>query len=205
MYIFKSFILKLFILLIPFISTVLFSCGQNKKPGVSDYLNSGGEISFDNVKYKLVWSSHPSENYYKQEYSDEKDKVEKYKKLILLEVLTDDTTPENALNKKITELENRKSSDPMVNYNKFAKGDELMIDFLVSSNLNEDNGIIERNVYRYKPYSEKNGKTGTILFGVSERAYGKDADSFLSGLKQNKTELLNKVGSFIIPEVSVSK
>lgn len=192
-----------FIFLIPCIFAVFLSCGQNKK-SVQDYLNSGNEISFDNVNYKLVWSSHPSENYYKQEYSEEKDNKEKYNKLILLEVLTDNSTPEKAMDKKITELDNRKSSDPMVNYNKFAKEDELMIDFLVSSNLNEDKGFIERNVYRYVPYSDRKGKTGTMLFGVSERAYGKDADSFLYRLKENKMELLNKAGSFNFPEITVS-
>ncbi len=56
-----------------------------------DYLNTGKVITFDNVNYNLVWSSHPSDNYYKQEYLPEKDTLKRFKKLILLEVATGKT------------------------------------------------------------------------------------------------------------------
>jgi len=42
-----------------------------------------------------------------------------------------------------------------------------------------------------------------MLFGVSERSYGNDADAFLSSLKKNKPVLLNAVAGFSIPEVSL--
>ena len=64
------------ILLGLFLTTI--SCVQNKVT-VTDHLNVGS-ISFDNVKYDLSWSSHPADNYYKQEYLPGKDSIEKFKK-----------------------------------------------------------------------------------------------------------------------------
>ncbi len=73
---------------------------------IPDYLNVGKVILFDNVEYNLAWTSHPSDNYYKQEYLAEKDTIEKFKKLILFEVLTGKTQLKDAVASKVAELKN---------------------------------------------------------------------------------------------------
>jgi hypothetical protein len=74
----------------------------------------------------------------------------------------------------------------------------------VSQNLpNGQIKILERNVYRYKAFSGKNGQKGVILFGASERSYDKAADDYLLNLKKNKSILLNAVAAFNIPEISL--
>ena len=54
-----------FILFIAFIMST-FTNAQTHKP--ADYLRVPGPIVFDKQTFSLSWSSHPENNYYKQEY-----------------------------------------------------------------------------------------------------------------------------------------
>ena len=181
------------------------SFGQNAKP--AEYLGVGGPISFDKVNYNLAWTSHPADNYYKQEYLAKGDAIEKFKKLILLEILIGNTAVKDIVAAKISELKQMKLSNPLVQYEAFEKGGEVILDFLVSQNVADGKSvsIVERNVYRYKSLVEKTGKKGVLLFAVSERSYGNDIDRFLSNLKARRFDLVTLVGAFNIPAITVAK
>jgi len=182
-----------------------FSFGQTTKP--TEYLGVAGQISFDKTSYNLAWTSHPTDNYYKQEYLAKGDTIEKFKKLILLEVLNGKTKLRNVVATKITELKKMKASNPVVNYETFDKDGEIMLDFLVSQNTPDGKylSIVERNVYRYKSVVDRNGQKYVLLFGVSERAYGDDIDKFFPNLKAHRFDLINLVGAFEIPEIIIAK
>ncbi len=182
-----------------------FSFGQTGKT-VVEYLGIPGPIVINNNSYNLVWSSHPSAAYYKQEYIGAKDKVEKFKKMVLVEILIGDAKPIDLAQSKIAELKQLKESNPIVNYEVFQKNGEVLLDFLVSENTPDGKiSILERNVYRYKTVTDKTGRKGIMLFSISERSYGNEADTFLSSLKNSKSVLLNAVAAFKIPEISIKK
>ena len=182
-----------------------FSFGQTTKP--TEYLSISEPISFDKSSYDLAWTSHPSEAYYKQEYLPKGDTIEKFKKMILLEILTGNTKLKDVVAAKVSELKKMKASNPAVNYETFEKNGEVILDFLVSENTPDGKylNIVERNVYRYKSVTDKNGQKGILLFGVSERAYGDDIDKFFPNLKAHKFDLINSVGAFSIPEIVIAK
>ena len=184
-------------------TTVAF--GQTTKP--TEYLGVAGQISFDKTSYNLAWTSHPTDNYYKQEYLAKGDTIEKFKKLILLEIITGKTKLKDVVATKIAELKKMKASNPVVKYETFEKDREVMLDFLVSENTPDGKylSIVERNVYRYKSVVDKNGQKGVLLFGVSERAYGDDIDKFFPNLKAHRFDLINLVGAFGLPEITVVK
>ena len=125
----------------------------------------------------------------------------------MIEVLTGDARAADLAKAKIAELKQLKESNPLVNYEMFQKNGEIIIDFLLSENSPDGKNIniVERNVYRYKEITDKNGKKGVMLFGVSERSYGNDVDAFLSSLKKNKSTLTNAVAAFVIPEITIKK
>lgn len=183
----------------------IFSFGQTKNP--TEYLGVGGQILFDKKAYHLTWTSHPSTIYFKQEYLAKDEAIDKFKKLILLEFLAGKTTLKEVVATKIAELKQMKASNPIVNYETFEKNGEVMLDFLVSANTpdGKELSIVERNVYRYKSIVSKNGQKGVLLFGVSERAYDNDIDKFLISLKAHRFDLINLVGAFELPEVTVGK
>jgi hypothetical protein len=198
--------------LIKTVSTLLFALlivtttfGQESKP--TDNLGVENSIPFDKVAYHLAWTSHPSDNYYKQEYLATGDTIEKFKKLILLETITGKTKLQDVVSAKVAELKKMKETNPVVNYEVFEKDGEVMLDFILSANTPDGKylSVVERNVYRYKALKEKNGQKCVLLFGVSERAYGDDIDIFLPKLKENRFDLINLVGEFQLPEITIKK
>jgi hypothetical protein len=195
-----------FILLIVLMMSSTIFAQTSSAP--SDYLNVPGPISFNNSFYNLVWSSHPSNNFYKHEYLVKGDKVESFKSMLMMDVLTGEIDLKNIVGAKLNELKKMKESNPVVNYELIEnpKTGEYMIDFLLSANAADGSiNIIERNVYRYKNFTDKNGHKGVFLFAVSSRAYGNEVQSFLTNLKGNRQDLMNKVAQFKMPELLIKK
>jgi len=182
------------------------SFGQTTKT-VTDYLGLAKPILFDNVSYNLAWTSHPTDNYYKQEYLAQGDTLEKFKRLVTIDVLVTKTKLKDIIAAKVAELNKIKKTNPVVQYQTFEKGDEIMLDFLLSENTPDGKLVstVERNVYRYKIATDKNGQKAVLLFAVSDRAYGNDIDNFFSNLKEHRYDLLNAVGAFDIPEITIAK
>lgn len=178
--------------------------GQSNK-SIKEYLAVPGPISLNKSTYNLVWTSHPSPEYYKQEYITSKDNIEKYNQMLTVELLISDANPTDLAKIKMDELKQLKQTNPIINYESFQKNGEIILDFLISENSADGKkvNIIERNVYRYKSFSGKNGQKGVVLFGASERAYGNNVDTFLLSLKKNKSALLNAVAAFNLPQISI--
>jgi hypothetical protein len=173
-----------------------------------DYLNVPGPISFNNTSYNLSWTSHPSETYYKQEYLVKGDNADKFKTMLLLEVLTGATNLKNIADSKVAELKNMKITNPVVTYELTANSTtgEYFLDFVVSDNgPNGKVNIAERNIYRYTTFTDKAGKKGILLFGISIRSYGNDTGKFLASLKLNRNDLLTKVKQFRMPGIIIRK
>ncbi|MFB6456712.1 hypothetical protein ACE38W_15680 [Chitinophaga sp. Hz27] len=176
-------------------------------PGkAKDYLHIPGPVKMQNASYNLVWSSHPAENYYKQEYLTQGDHVEKFKKMVSIDVLTGTATPRDLAAAKVEELKKLKVSNPIVNYEVYEKDGEILLDFLLSANTPDGKkvSILERNVYRYIAL-KNNSKPGVLLLSVAERAYDDNIEQYLKSLKGNRNALLEAVGNYPIPAVSLDK
>ena len=179
---------------------VQFFMAQNK---VEDYLHLGDKYRFDNKDYKLVWSSHPASNFYKQEYILPNENVEKYTRMIMIDFLEGDLTPKDAISNFVNNLENSKKQNPIINYQMYERENEYMLDFIISKNSQDgkDVLILERNVYRYFRINTPKRK-GVLLFGVSDRAYTKkEMDNMFSILKNKKLDLVNKVIQIEVPKI----
>lgn len=194
-----------------FIATLcIFMCSAfsySQSVPAKDYLNVPGPLQFRQVAYKLAWTTHPQANYYKQEYLAPGQSLEKFKNLVTIDVLTGSTTPKDAAGAKIAELKQLKATNPIVNYQVFEKDGEVLLDFLISENTPDGRSVsvVERNVYRYKSFKDKNGKAGLLLFAASERAYGKDIDQFFAHLKAHHGDLLNAVAGDALPTITVTE
>ena len=184
-------------------STVSFV--QSAKP-VTDYLGVPGPILFQNKIYDLNWSAHPADNYYKQEYLVKGDPENNYSTMILIEAITNPANIKDIVSGKIAALKKLKAQNPIVNYEVFDNAGigEYMIDFLLSQNTADGKvAIVERNIYRYKVFTDKSGHKVVLLFGISTRSYGNDIDNFLLALKSNRKILNNTVAKFTMPEITI--
>lgn len=184
-----------------FAFVLLFFLGQGifAQEKAVDFLNIGDKIHFAGKDYHLAWSSHPNEAYYKQEYVAKGDKVEHYKRMIIIDFVESKHKPKDAVKLLIQNLEKRKKTDPVVNHQVFEKEDEFIIDFLLSE-VSEDGKTIktlERNVYRYFHINNpKTKKKGILIFAVSDRAYTtKEMDKLFDTLKNHQFDLVNQVGA----------
>ena len=190
------------------LATILFTANSFAQKA-KEYLDVPGPIVFEKTSYQLDWSSHPTNNFYKQEYLVKGDITGKYKTMLLIDVLVTGKSIQEVAGEKIAELKKLKETNPVVNYEIFdnPNSGEYMLDFVLSANTPDGKyiSIVERNVYRYKTFTDKSGKKGIILFGVSTRAYGHDINIFFTALKANRKALIDQVAKYAIPEIAISK
>jgi hypothetical protein len=183
---------------------------KNNKDDVKDHLNVPGPLLFDSTHYDLAWSSHPSDNYYAQEYIPKGDSIDNFKKMILINVMVSDSIKlDDVVASEIAELTKMQKENPVIQFKAYENKEtnEHMIDFLLSQNelVGDHLKLVERNVYRYKEFTDKSGKKGILLFGVSTRSYGHDIYSFFADLKEHRADMVTKVGNFSIPEITITQ
>jgi len=174
--------------------------------GPINYLNTPAALSFNNLAYGLSWTSHPSADYYKQEYIPKGETAEKFTSMLMLEVLTSNVSVKDVVANKMAELQRMKAGNPYVKFettNNPATG-EYILDFTVTAN--SQNGqilIAERNVYRYNALANKTGGKGVLLLGMSVRSYGAGAKKFLADVEAGRPVLVKKVKEFKIPAIAI--
>ncbi len=203
-------ILNIKILLLSLISCSFFNMGLSQtNKSTTEFLSVPGPIVFDSKTYVLNWSAHPNANYYKQEYLVKSDRTDKYNTMLLLDVITGKQDLKDIVGTKIAEINKMKETNPIINYEIIhnPKTDEYILDFLLTANAADGSiSIIERNVYRYKSFIDTAGNKAAMLFGVSVRGYGATAaNKFLTSLKSNRKDLMNKVSQYKLPSIKITK
>ena len=146
-----------------------------------DRLSLPHSIEFNGESYRLSWSSHPKPYYYKQEYLPPGQTSERFQRMVLIEAIVWGVDVNGAVASKVNMLNNRKATDPTVNFAIFKnpKNDEIILDFILSAKDPKGEDVVEWNAYRYATLRGKNGASGVLLFGISRRAYGDDTANFL--------------------------
>lgn len=156
-----------------------------------------GPIVFEQTAFELAWTSHPSDTYYKQEYLPAGEAVESYSQMFMIDILTVGANPESAAADMIAGLEQRRGSDPVVNFDMISNEatGELILDFLLSDS-STGTVIVEWNAYRYVPYGD-----GLMLFAISRRGYGDEASGFIADLGNWRTSSIESLAVMELPKV----
>src|SRR6516164_9955548 len=183
---------------------VLLSLSLPAAGAAIDYLSVPGPISINQSNYDLAWSSHPKDNFYVQEYVPAGETPEHYSNMILLQVFIGSKSAKDVVDALVKIIEERGRTDPIVHHKLFqsaAGKDEYLIDFLQSEGPAAE--VVEWNAYHYKTFTDKSGRTGVLLFGISRRAYGEQVRPFLIGLKTERIKLRNALSAYPLPEIAV--
>lgn len=178
----------------------------NKVVHVDNFLNTAEQINLKGTDFKLSWSSHPSENYYKQEYIPNNNVVDKYTEMIAVELVVGEVTAKDAVDRKIQEIEARKATDRVSNYalKEDKETKELILDFMMSEGTGEST-ILEWNVYRYANYDDAAGNKGISLFSLSKRGYGMEVAKFGPDIRDNRPKYLADFIALQRPSISLKK
>jgi len=183
------------------ISMTSFHSIENLLP-VKDYFSVPGPLSFNSGQYLLSWSAHPSGNYYKQEYLPAGEKSNSFTKMMLMEAVVGELSLPAAVKSKITELQERKKTDPLSNYEVIQnpKTGEYILDFIMSQPAGNSTAIAEWNAYRYTYLP---GRKGILLIAYSRRAYAAAVPAFLRLLKTERSKDISAISTFSIPAVTI--
>lgn len=176
------------------------SPGLARAAGPVERLSVPGPLQLDGQQYHLAWSSHPTPQFYKQEYLPAGQTSGRYRQMLMLDLLVADATPAQLALAKIGELDARKQTDPLVNHDVVVKedGSAVLLDFVLSAPDADGNLIVEWNAYRYEARPE-----GVLLFGISRRGYGdEDARRFLGEeLRQNRSRWIDEMAGLETPAI----
>lgn len=179
----KFFKLLFFITLILVLSSLF---AQNN----TDFLNIGNKITFNGEDFYFGYSSNPIKNYYFEEFFPKGDIPERFNKMFTVTIfLNENANTKDATITKISEIEQRKQTDPVCNYVVYEQDNEYILDFLVSKSNGENLDFVEHNVHHYKPINI-NGNNGIQINFYSHRAYGDDITPFLKNLKTEKEKII---------------
>ncbi|HSI91048.1 MAG TPA: hypothetical protein VK927_08025, partial [Adhaeribacter sp.] len=170
--------------------------------------NVPGPIAFNDKTYHLAWSSNPTKTYYKHEYIPKGQTPEKFEQMLMLDlILGNDFTVADVASSQVAQLEKRKATDAVVQYEAIENPEtgEIILDFLISSGTGKTLDIVEWNAYRYKPFQEKSGRKGVLLFAISTRGYAGSIPAFLTGLKTTRTPQIHAIGGHPFLEVTLKQ
>ena len=136
-----------------------------------DRIGVPGPLAFAGTSYALAWSSHPQPTYYKQEYLPAGQSIDRYQRMLMVEVL-DGGTVAGAASAQVRTIKARKGKDPLANVDavKNSQRGEIIVDFLLGGRDAQGAEIAEWNAYRYVPFKTANGHAGVMLFAISHRA-----------------------------------
>ncbi|MCC8410954.1 hypothetical protein LJ707_18585 [Mucilaginibacter sp. UR6-1] len=184
------------------VAVILISSSATNRNAEKDYFGIN-EISFNNISYKLAWSSHPTLQYYKQEYIPEDETVEKFNNMVLIDFIQTHLPLEDAVTAQINILKIRKQTDAVCKYELIKKNNEYILDFLMSEGNEHNLKLLEWNAYHYKEYTDKTGNKGILMFGYSHRAYDADAEQFMNYFSQYRNKFMTTFSSYPMPEIQL--
>jgi hypothetical protein len=169
---------------------------------VNERIGIAGPIPFGGVPFKLAWTSHPSPQYYKQEYLPAGQSVDRYNSMLMIDLIVSGTTVAQSARTMIQNLQVRKATDPVVNYDvitNHATGD-MILDFVMSATGADGKEILEWNAYRYS----KQG-SGVRMVGISRRVYGDDVAPFLQNqLGAVRKRDIDALSKLVLPAIRVA-
>lgn len=176
-------------------------------PGVIEYLSVNGPFTIGDYTFHLRWSSHPTENYFKQEYVPTIYELENYIQMVMVEVVIGDVNVKDAMATQIQTIESRKPADKLAKYtvSKDPRSGGDVLEFMLSENEGADNAIAEWNVYRYSPYTGPSGQKGIQLFAYSRRGYGMKIQPFLGEIERDAAKFKNNFLAIPVPVITLKK
>lgn len=161
-----------------------------------------GPVQFGGVPFKLAWTSHPSPQYYKQEYLPAGQSVDHYKSMLMVELIVSGAAVAQSARTMVDNLQKRKATDPVVNYDVItnkATG-EMILDFVMSATGADGKEILEWNAYRYSKHG-----SGVRMVGISRRVYGDDVTPFLKNqLGAVRKRDIDALSKLVLPAIRVA-
>lgn len=163
-----------------------------------DHLSVPGPLRLDGIEFALAWSAARPPAIFRQEYLPAGQTLERYRQMLLLDLLAVDATPLEAAMHKLLELRELQRTDPTVNYDLVINEDSggALLDFVLPGRTGDGDPIIEWNAYRYERI-----EGGVLMLGISRRGYGFDGTRrfIAEDLKANRQAWIGELAGVAMP------
>jgi hypothetical protein len=191
-------------LLITFTSILLLAFTGDT---VIDYLSVEGPLKFNQTDFELKWSDKPNDKYYIQEYLPKEENLNDFNQMLAIHLFDTDIKLKDAVSQKVNELNKRKETDAVCNYQvtESPDGKEFIVDFLLGESKDDKMTIVEFNVYHYRQIDLNKKDKGISVYAYSKRSYGDDIIEFFKTLKADRSAHLNEMISSKKPEIKLKK
>ena len=174
-------------------------------PAPVDKLGVPGPLKFGKTTFYLASSGPTSSTAYSQEYLPKGETFANYQQMLTVAVLINTADIETLVNLKINELEARKQTDILCHYQVLSNAakKEIMLDFLVSQNVNQPQRIVEFDLHRYQQVQLRDDLRGSLLYFYSKRSYGAATEDFMHKLSQTRTEDIATMAAAKMPAIKL--
>ena len=174
---------------------------------VVDRIGQKDSISFANTTFNLKWSDKPRDNYYIQEYLPANEELASFKQMLTIHLFVTDLAVNSFVDLKVNELIERKKTDLYCKYQvtKNPKGDEFIIDCLMSDGKNNSLAVIEFIAYRCKQIDLGDNKKGILVFSYSNRGYSEEIPKFFENLEEARNTYLKTMIEKEMPIIKLVK
>lgn len=190
------------------LACTLCTAAQAETAGVTNYLGTPTTITVSGQNYHLVWSSHPYDYYYKQEYVADGESVEHYRQMIMVEYISQGISVEDAVTSKVNQIEQRQGIDPLSSYSieKLDTPHHYMVESSLSDihppQVNQATAV-EWNISRYQPYKNKQGGEGVLLFAFSRQGYDGGIKMLMNDVQAHKSTYLRDFMNTPLPSLNL--
>jgi len=189
------------------LSIIWLGYNPEKTCQIEEYFHITKVLSFNGIDFNLSWSSHPTSDYYKQEYIPVGENLEHFNDMLTIEFFNSGIDIKEVVERQVLLIVEKKKRDPVCNYKLLTneKKGEYILDFVISGENGSQHSPIEWNAYRYIPYQDNIGHKGIILLGVTHRAYGgEEILNFLKNLGNYRNEILPRLIPYPLPPISIN-
>lgn len=189
--------------LVALVFCAIFSSLSLAAEPVVERLGVPGPIRFGQTEFELAWSSNPSPELFKQEYLPAGQNAERYQSMLMLDVRPTGANAAQMAAGMVEQLNARKATDPVVNYDLLLKpdGSEALLDFVLSAADPASGMLVEWNAYRYMTGADG----GTVMLGISRRAYGDtEVRALVGALKESRARDIAELSQMQVPQARPS-
>jgi len=172
---------------------------------VIDYLSVEGPLKFNETDFDLKWSDKPNDKYYIQEYLPKGENLNDFNQMLTIHLFDTDVKLKDAVIQKANELDKRKKTDSVCNYQvtESPDGQEFILDFLLSESKDDEMTIVEFNIYHYRQIELGKKHKAIAVYAYSKRSYGDDITDFFNTLGEDRNSLLNEMISTEKPTINI--
>jgi hypothetical protein len=171
-----------------------------------DQMGVKGPLLYDRQQFILTWSSRPIPIYTTQEYLPLGETRDTFHQMVSLHLIDTALSPLDAVQQKVNEIEERKKTDKVCNYqvNQNPDTKEYILDYLQSESDSTGMTILDFNIYRFRQIDLPKKRKAILVYAYTQRSYRAAIRPFLRIFNTERAAWLKEMATTTMPTIRIS-